>query len=330
MKHLPSFIICLWWFLIIGCQERNVVEAEELNIDDESLMDWTSDNILSANRPLVLLMDTLYRYVSSGETSDMNTDTYFAWMSDYRKQLVDYYDRLSNDRDTLSEFDKASAVIEMADTLWSLDKDYSTMGIVDNDGIKFTRTTFTNYNEYARLSDLCHSQKGCELLRNEYETWVNLEGIVSAIVSKLIDLKYYGGSIYSVINGTARLKMFDIHISLYRKENKWLSKKDCSFETEGAFDSCTKDLLIDCCKLAVQNNICDDYEIEYEGDQKEYYKTLPDICSRLIGELPEAINNWLEARNEWIDEVCTDNTKICYQLNSGEVLIRLANIISAI
>lgn len=58
--------------------------------------------------------------------------------------------------------------------------------------------------------------------------------------------------------------------------------------------------------------------------------SIPEATSKLIDKLPTEISKWLYARQNWINEVGTDNTKICYQLNSGEVLVRLANVISQI
>lgn len=292
-------------------------------------MAWTSDTIMATNRPLVLLMDSLYRYVRSTYVTNAIGDN-LIWMDNYRNQLADYYNRETINSDTLSDYEKASAVIKMADILWEVDKEDCTMGkVVDND-VKLTRVTFTHYNEYAKLMDVCHTENGRNLLRTELEAWVKLEYLLSEIFYRLVELKFYGGSICGVIKTDGSLKIVDAHISLYQNENKWLLANNQSYETVGVFADCAKELLVNCCQQSVKNNFINDYDIEYDVSQREYYKSIPEATSKLIDRLPTEISKWLYARQNWINEVGTDNTKICYQLNSGEVLVRLANVISQI
>ena len=329
MKCLRLLLLNLSLLLMLGCNRKNDTQPDCEIMNSESLLAWTSDTIMATNRPLVLLMDTLYRYV---RTSDETThiEDKLLWMDNYRKQLVDYYDRETLNSDTLSDYERASAVIKMADTLWEVGKEDCTMGkVVDND-VKFTRMTFTHYNEYAKLLDICHTENEKDLLRKEFQTWVNLENLVSDIFYRLVELKFYEGSICGVIKSDGSLKMLEAHISLYQRENKWRSSNNLTYETSGVFADCAKDLLVRCCNQAVRNNFIEDYYIEYDGSQREYYKQLPKVTTELIERLPSVISEWLDARQSWINEVGTDHTTICYQLNSGEVLIRLANVESSI
>ena len=329
MKLLRLLLLNLSLLLMLGCNRKNDTQPDCEIMNSESLLAWTSDTIMATNRPLVLLMDTLYRYV---RTSDETThiEDKLLWMDNYRKQLADYYDRETLSSDTLSDYERASAVIKMADTLWEVVKEDCTMGkVVDND-VKFTRMTFTHYNEYAKLLDICHTENEKDLLRKEFEAWMNLEDLVSDIFYRLVELKFYGGSICGVIKTNGSLRMLDAHILLYQKENEWLSSDNQSYETVGVFTDCAKDLFVNCCNQAVKNNFIEDYYIEYDGLQREYYKGLPKAISEKIAILTPVISKWLDARQSWINEVGTDNTKICYQLNSGEVLLSLANLVSNI
>lgn len=329
MKDIPLFLLSFILFVVSGCNQKSPLDIIDDNKSVDSLMAWTSDTIMSSNRPLVILMDTLYRYVRTSDETTLIEDK-LLWMDNYRKQLVDYYDRETLCSDTLSDFEKASTVIKMADTLWEVGNEDCTMSkVVDND-VKFTRMTFTHYNEYANLLDICHTEDEMDILRTEFEAWVNLENLMSDIFYRLVELKFYGGSICGVIKTDGSLKMLYAHISLYQSENKWLSTNNQSYETFGVFADYAKELLVNCCNQAVKNNFIEDYYIEYDGSQREYYKKLPKTATELIERLPSAISKWLGARQRWINEVGTDNTKICYQLNSGEVLVRLANVISQI
>jgi len=300
---------------------EDIADVDSISSSD-SLMSWTIDTIKRANMPLVLLMDSLYRFVRSDEFHSNNVNDNILWLNDYRQQLCSYYERNNLGIDTISSFAKADSVIQIANRLWKLDADYSTMGMIINNDIKRTRVVFQHYNEFSKLLYLCVSKEEMQdALRAEFDAWGDLENKISSLCANLIDLGYCGGSGAGVERTSAYLQIIGTHIQLYKKESNWI-KHDGDCETQGVYPECAKQLLITCCNIAYRDNYCNEYALEHD-----YYKQLANDTKRLIKELSPTIDKWLRTRSKWIILNCNGWNENLYNLNSGEVLLKLSNII---
>lgn len=119
MKRLNIFLTGIILATIAACnstdEKKNInVFGKKEGIEDSSntnsLTFWTKDTILETNLELVLLMDTLYQKVRSDEFTSMPIERKLNWISNYRSQLGNYYDRNAFGEKRLSIFDKADSV----------------------------------------------------------------------------------------------------------------------------------------------------------------------------------------------------------------------------
>lgn len=299
----------------------DAITMDSVLTDPNGLPFWTADTIKETNMPMVLLMDSLYRFVRSDELRSNNLNENIHWMSYYRKQLCDYYDRNKLGVDTISPFNKADLVIMSANQLWELDKDYSTMGIIINNDTKRTRDVFTHYNDFLNLLELCDSEEEQSALKTEFEAWNNLEEAISNISANLNELSYCGGSGEGPRRTFLYLKILDAHIKLYKKESNWV-KHFGDFETNGVYPQLAKELLIKCCQDAFVENYSTDYAL-----LNEHYKKVAKDTNRHISQLSPIIDKWLDARKYWVSLNCSGWSENFYNLNTGEVLLKLSNII---
>lgn len=302
------------------CKSPNTI-MDSISADPDGLIFWTADTIKETNMPLVLLMDSLYRFVWSDEFQSNNLTDNIRWMSNYRTQLSAYYDRNKMGEDTTPSFNKADSVIQSANKLWKLDDNFSTMGMIINNDTKRTRDVFTHYNDFLNLLDLCNSEESKRALMAEFEAWNNFEDAISDISANLIELRYCGGSGEGPASTAAYLKILDAHIQLYKKESDWV-KHFGNFETMGVNPQLAKDLLIKCCQNAYVENYAHDYAL-----RNEPYKKVAIGTKHSISQLSPIIDEWLEARSYWVSLNSSGWSKKFYNLNTGEVLLKLSNII---
>lgn len=297
------------------------ITMDSVLTDPDDLLIWTADTIKETNMPLVLLMDSLYIFVRSDEFCSNNINDNIRWMSNYRKQLCGYYDHNKMGSDTISSYIKADSVIQSANQLWTLDDDYSTMGMIIHNDTKRTRDVFTQYNEFLNLLALCDSEEKQDALKVEFEAWNNLEKEISEISANLIELSYCGGSGEGPERTATYLKILDAHIQLYKKEADWV-KHVGAFETRGIYPQLAKELLIKCCQDAYEGNYSNDYAL-----RNDHYKKVAIGTKHSISQLYPIIDKWLDARAYWVDLNCSGWSENLYNLNTGEVLLALSNII---
>lgn len=331
MKKLLYFIFT---FLTVACGSNTTTDnrtnfeiTEDAALSDSILNDpnglpfWTADTIKHINMPMVLLMDSLYRFVESDEFRSNNLNSNIRWMSNYRKQLCACYNRNKMGSDTISPYAKANYIMESANRLWELDENYSTMGMIVSNNTKITRTVFTHFNEFLNLLASCDSKEKQRALKSEFEAWCNMEREISKIKANLINLMYCGGSAAGPARTAAYLKILDAHVQLYKKESNWINK-DGYFETRGVYPQIAKELLIKCC----QNTYAENYSKDYALNNAPYKKIATDT-KQSISELSPIIDKWLDARLYWDNLNSSDWSEHLYNLNTGEVLLNLSNII---
>ena len=332
MKKLLLFLLIL---IGISCSKQSnqhsidqtLVKQLLADTDPEGLANWTADTIKKTNPELVLLMDTLYRYVRSGGYPSINLSEKREWMRNYQKQLGAYYDKKHIGSDTISLFDKANAVILAADTLWAIDDDYSTMGMIINRGSEYTRKEFQEFNEFERLISLANSPEFSQNLEEEFMAWQDLQTQFENIVTGLNNIFNYGGSIIEVNNSSAYLSILNAHINLYKQDYEILTYSPNMSLKYGVIPEGGKQLL----QYSVNDliKVSDRYLKEYEGNVKESLRSYYERVVTANKNLPETIDRWMDARKKVIG-FATDYQSREMNLNTGEMLVRFSSILSSI
>lgn len=294
----------------------------EKSSDVEGLLGfWATDTILKTNYKLVMLMDTLYRYVHTAQFSSSALEDNTEWMNKYRNQLCRYYKVNQLGTDTISDYAKADTVIEASRKLWKLDSDGSTAGLTISNGIERTRLIFQQYNEYVRLLELCETDGQKGLLKDEFKAWIDLNTLMSEIYSDCVYLRYWGGSITGPVRSAGILQILKSHISMYQKDRSLLNDNFYLYKDNGVFMECAKNLLLDCCQSALK-------EYVYEDEKSESYKELTTVAKQKVSTLPIVIGKWIKARESWANE--TNELEERHEKNTSEVLVRLSILISSL
>lgn len=311
--------------LMAGTVFKQIVELmmEEECADVESLEFWTADTILKANRELVALINPLYQYVNTDSLSSLSFENDLKWMNEYRKRLCKYYNTNKLGTDTISEYAKADTVIEASRKLWKLDSDDSTMGMNVRNGIEYTRLVFQQFNEYAQLLNICKTEQQRILLKDEITAWYELEELLSKAYTDCTYLKYWGGSCASSASLNGRLKILESHITLYRRDKSILKNDFETWNNQGIYLECVKELPVNCFLIKLKESI---YEEENGSDYAELLKT----TKKDISELSSRINKWITAHQAWIKETEEYNSEDISEKYLGNILIELSYIISSI
>lgn len=296
---------------------------EEECADIESLEFWTADTILKTNKELVTLMNPLYQYVHADSLSALTFEKDLKWMNEYRKQLCIYYNANKLGVDTISPYAKADAVIEASRELWKLDSDGSTMGMNVKNGVEYTRLIFEQFNEYAQLLDICKTEKQRKLLKDEMMAWFELEELLSKTYTDCTYLKYWGGSCASSASSAGMLQIWESHISLYRKDKSILKNDFETWDTQGLYAECVKELPINCFLIKLKESI---YEEENGDDYKEQINT----TKQDISQLSSKINKWTTAHQLWIKGMDEYGIEDISEKYVGNTLVELSSIISSI
>ena len=302
-------------------QIANILMTEKSSDVEGLLGFWATDTILKTNYKLVMLMDTLYRYVHTTQFSSSALEDNTEWMNKYRNQLCRYYKVNQLGTDTISNYAKADTVIEASRKLWKLDSDGSTAGLTISNGIERTRLIFQQYNEYVRLLELCETDGQKGLLKDEFKAWIDLNTLMSEIYSDCVYLRYWGGSITGPVRSAGILQILESHISMYKKDRSLLNDNFYLYKDNGVFMECAKNLLLDCCQSALK-------EYVYEDEKSESYKELTTVAKQKVSTLPIVIGKWIKARESWANE--TNELEERHEKNTSEVLVRLSILISSL
>lgn len=311
--------------LMAGTVFKQIAELmmEEECADVESLEFWTADTILKANRELVALISPLYQYVNTDSLFSLSFENDLKWMNEYRKRLCKYYNTNKLGTDTISQYAKADTVIEASRKLWELDSDDSTMGMNVRNGVEYTRLVFQQFNEYAQLLDICKTEQQRNLLMDEITAWYELEELLSKAYTDCTYLKYWGGSCASSASSAGMLKILESHITLYRRDKSILENDFKTWNNQGIYLECVKELPVNCFLIKLKESI---YEEENGNDYAELLKT----TKKDISELSSRINKWITAHQAWIKETDEYNSENISEKYLGNTLIELSCAISSI
>lgn len=335
MTNMKKPLLFLLILIGIACSKQSnqhsidqtLVKQLLAETDPEGLPCWTADTIKKTNPELVLLMDTLYRYVRSENYPSINLADKRSWMDNYRKQLVAYYDRNHLGPDTVSLYDKANAVILAADSLWAIDNDYSTMGMVVNGGTEYTRRLFQEFNYFEQLVSLSKSPEHTKALEEEFAAWQDLQKVIEEISFNLSSIIYHGGSIRGIINGNSSSDILIAHINLYKRDYGLLTYSPSTSIDYGVIPEGGRDLLSFCVNGLIKESEDDlnSYEPKDQESLKSDYEALLTASKNLQG----TVEKWILARKK-IYTFTTDSQSREMPLISGEMLVRLSSIISSI
>ena len=311
--------------LMAGTVFKQIAELmmEEECANVESLEFWTADTILKINRELVALISPLYQYVYTDSLSSLSFENDLKWMNEYRKRLCKYYNAKKLGTDTISEYAKADTVIEASRKLWELDSDDSTMGMNVRNGVEYTRLIFQQFNEYAQLFDICKTEQQRKLLKDEITAWYELEELLSKAYADCTYLKYWGGSCTSSASSAGMLKILESHITLYRRDKSILKNDFETWDNQGIYVECVKELPVNCFLIKLKESI---YEEENGNDYAELLKT----TKKDISELSSKINKWITAHQAWIKEIDEYSSEAISEKYLGNTLIELSCAISSI
>lgn len=320
------YLICI--IISVSCSQNETEQNSIANIvkssDPDGLEFWTNDTVFYSNPELVQIMDVVYRYTRSDSFPSSNIKDDILWMDKYRDSLCVYYKRHHN-VDNISTYAMADSIIEDARILWSLDTDGSTMGVIVNNSVERTRLIFEQFNEFSKLHSICETEQQREMLLEEFEAWIKLEHIFSGIYADCVDLEFWGGSIAGPIRTAGVLSLWQYHIDLYEKEYNILTNSEDGWKDAGTFLLPARQLLIDCCKHALKEYYYEDSEYN-DANYNELYRNV----KLSVSELPKYIDQWVEKRKAWEDEMCSDWLRPTYSRNTAEVLIKMASLISSV
>ena len=311
--------------LMAGTVFKQIAELmmEEECADVESLEFWTADTILKANRELVELISPLYKYVHTDSLSSLTFKKDLKWMNEYRKKLCKYYNANKLGTDSISQYAKADTVIEASRKLWKLDSDDSTMGMNVRNGVEYSHLVFQQFNEYAQLLDICKTEQQKKLLKDEITAWYELEELLSKAYTGCTYLTYWGGSCASSTSSAGMLKILESHITLYRRDKSILKNDFETWDNQGIYVECVKELPVNCFLIKLKESI---YEEENGNDYAEQLKT----TKKDISELSSRINKWITAHQAWIKETDEYNSENISEKYLGNTLIELSCAISSI
>ena len=311
--------------LMAGTVFKQIAELmmEEECADVESLEFWTADTILKANRELVELISPLYKYVHTDSLSSLTFKKDLKWMNEYRKKLCKYYNANKLGTDSISQYAKADTVIEASRKLWKLDSDDSTMGMNVRNGVEYSHLVFQQFNEYAQLLDICKTEQQKKLLKDEITAWYELEELLSKAYTGCTYLTYWGGSCASSTSSAGMLKILESHITLYRRDKSILKNDFETWDNQGIYVECVKELPVNCFLIKLKESI---YEEENGNDYAEQLKT----TKKDISELSSRINKWITAHQAWIKETDEYSSEAISEKYLGNTLIELSCAISSI
>ncbi len=323
MKKFTLLIIACVLLSACNLFNRNRIVKSD---DSASLEFVTDDSIFYANPRLVRLMDTLYRYVRSDGFPATNVQRDIKWMSDFRRQLCDYYADTRH-HCILSAFTMADSVLAEARALYESVDDQSTMGLIVANNVEYTRMAFEQFNEFGKLYNSCTTDEQRDILTREFEAWRDVEQTFDQLYADCVELYYWGGSICGPLRTNGVLEIMDAHVDLYRRE-----LPDGPGSLQGDYSGPVTSAralseLLETCRASIPESDATDPESEEYTDG--YYETAQE-AEELLALLPDQLETWLNIRHEWEAEMAAANPDTRYPRNTAQLLTNLASSLSAL
>ena len=302
-KTASSIIACCFLFLLLAssCNKKNQVVQQgsiktdsvevnnvsfkhvidSLKNEENSLVSCTADTILSVNPELVLLLDPLYQMVRNDSLS-ITVQEKEKWMSNLRKNLSAYYDTHNLGSDSLTIYEKADSVINVAEHLYDLDEDWSTYGMIVRNFIIYTFYVFREYNLFSQMLNSCDDSETKKLLYQEWEIYEDLYDTMRDISTEFVCLHNWGGSITGPLCTMKHVELSDARREMYSELLKMKKKKTSTVNVREPLKRAI-DVFFENLNKTLKEEIKNNSEIwEEKGNiaDKEYLKTLKEEKKR--------------------------------------------------
>lgn len=298
--------------------QQNAVQNIYENEDDySSVVPWTDDSIKALYPDLVMMIDPLYQFQP---TDTLEHDLLF--MSETRKHFCAYYDSVEVWEKSDDEYAKVDSVIDYIKKIYDSKATSSAdMMIASDIGYRIDRL-----RHYALFQQFIGHRNAAfyHLQEAEWMAWDTLNKTVSSIMGGLVDATYANASGWSTgmtrIYGISRIAK--AHMSLYERDLTLYSLFESSdgYTIVGSYQKPAKQFLISCCQEALDKVLSNEDAKIDNKDKRQIEKA--------ISNLPVLIDNWINARNAWTEEICCDGTRDMFTFSTAQMLIDLGTVIS--
>lgn len=314
-------------------KERADVFALKDSSDAESLISWTADTVWKTDPELVMLLDTLYLYVRNDSISKTVREE-VQWMDLYRQRLCALYDARRLGCDTISMFAKADTVLNVAERLYEMDDDWSTMGILVYNSICSTFDTFREYNALSLLLANCKDEETKELVYEEWALYEELLGRIAPITGNIVHLSFWGGSIVGPLTSDCIRQISNARSEMYKNLSQFVNGDD--FEDEyGVFLDCAGELLFNCIGKAIDKEVSS--TLKFQKDFKEMdenslrlYMETADEARAMVSEMKPLMRQWTELWDKLDEKLTHDWSRHSTERIASLMLLEWANVVCSI
>lgn len=331
MNKKCVYIMVMVAACLIAC--RNETEQEQpLEWKDifleNSLVQWTADTVMNENPELVMLLDTLYQH--RNDSIGLTLEKEMQWIKTYRRQLCAYYDRHQLGNDTVAEYAKVDTVLNVAERLYELDDDLSTMGIVVNNNICSYFDAYREYNMFDQLLTFSENDEVRKMLYQEWTLYNQMAQTMYMTCGDVTDLVFWGGSIRHIIYGSKLRDINSAKKEMY--ENVMMICKDEDIEDKyGVYPKCAETLLFDCIRKSIKDAV--DGEMKFRKSEGEdidtMYMKIAHTAERRESELRPLVDQWISLWEKLDEELTQDYSRHEIERVCAAMLVRWASIVSS-
>lgn len=345
MKKKVIYVTIVFMSLIVSsCQKqvKNVAEKSDTSVgvsvnldslknDENSLVSYTSDTILSVNLELVVLLDPLYQRVRNDSISKTVKDEE-EWMSDFRKKLIAYYDTHQVGSDTLSIYEKADSVISVAEQLYEIDDDWSTMGMLVRNAINYTFGVFKGYNLLSQMLASCDDADTKELIYQEWALYEKMLPLMRAVSANIVFLNYWEGSIVGPISSAQSCQIIETRREIFSELVK-LCKGEAYSLKNGVYLEHAEKLLFDSLDRAIKESVKSQLEVrKEEGDSgwgRESFMETAKTAEAETLKMKPLIRQWVQLWNQLDNRITHDSTRHAAERIASAMLLQWASIVTS-
>jgi hypothetical protein len=264
-----------------------------------------------------MLIDPLYQFQP---TDTLEKDLLF--MSETRSRFCAFYDSVGIWEETDDEYAKVDSVIGYVNEIYNSKATSSADMMIASD-IGYRVDRLRHYGLFQQF--VGHKNAAYYHLQEaEWMAWDSLSKTVSSIMGSLVDATYANASGWSTgmtrIYGISRIAK--AHMSLYERDLALYSFFESSdgYTIVGSYQKPAKQFLISCCQEALDKVLSNEDAKIDNKDKRQIEKA--------ISNLPVLIDNWINARNAWTEEICCDGTRDMFTFSTSQTLIDLGTVIS--
>lgn len=308
---------------------KGITRQAYLNsLDSADLMNglifWTSDTAFASDAKLMFLVDTLYRHVREGDFAAQVKEEEM-WMAEYRTRLCAYYDAHPLGSDTISAYAKADSVLNEATRLLELGNQWSTMETTIYNDAVFAFDRYREFELLTRLANCCENEEAKELVYKEWTLYEKILKKAGPVISDIICLNSYGGSICGPFGTSAYLQISNAHREMYQtmldivKDEGW---KDIGVPLE-----CADRFLFDCFSASIERIIkVSDGLYRNEGNKPSAFRNTIDKTKVAIKELPPIIKEWMQLMDKLDEKMTHDYNRHSFERAAAYMLMNWASI----